>query len=201
MRVAAIGGLLLLLAGWAGAQEAAPAAPQAPRTPVVVLDRDALYGQSLFGQRITRDVDAALRALAAENRRIEAELEAEEQALTDRRPDMDPDAFRDLARDFDERVTEIRRTQDDKERAIAQQSERAQAVFFEEANPILIELVRELGALVILDRRVVIASSEQVDITRQARERIDARLGEGDILQDGPDRRPDPVAPGDIPTD
>ena len=36
--------------------------------------------------------------LALENRRIEAELTAEEQALTRRRPGMDPAAFREFLR-------------------------------------------------------------------------------------------------------
>lgn len=151
-----------------------------PQSAVVVLDRDALFAASLFGERVRRDIAAASDALVAENRQIEKSLEAEERALTERRAGMDAGAFRELALEFDGRVTEIRQAQDAKARAIAQQGERAQQVFLERANPILVALARETGALVILDRRMVIASADQIDITRLARARIDAVLGAGD---------------------
>ncbi len=177
-----------LVAGAASAQVAGDPPVGVPQSAVVVLDRDALYATSRFGQRVLRDIEGAAEELAAENRRIEAELEAEERALTARREDMDPNEFRQLAADFDARVTTIRQTQDAKTRAIAQQGERAQALFFERANPVLVDLARETGALVILDRRMVIASADQVDITALAQARIDAVLGEGDAVIQQPAR-------------
>ena len=184
-------GALILAGGAVRGQDALAPTQGVPQSAVVVLDRDALFAGSLFGQRVASDIEAALTALAAENARIQAELEAEERALTERRDGMEPTAFRDLATEFDRRVTVIRQTQEAKERAIAQQSERAQQVFFEQANPILVDLARETGALVILDRRTVIASADQVDITEVARARIDAALGEGARLQgERPQPRP-----------
>jgi Skp family chaperone for outer membrane proteins len=184
MRRALAVGLVVALGALTGP---APAPGQAvPRSAVVVLDRDELFAGSLFGQRVLSDIEAAVQALSAENREIEVALEAEEQSLTERRAEMPADAFRELAVEFDGRVTDIRRTQDAKDRAIQQQSERAQALFLERANPILIELARETGALVILDRRIVIASAEQVDITDLAVERIDAVLGDGAALSFNP---------------
>lgn len=155
-----------------------------PVSAVVVLDRDALFSRSLFGQRVASDIEAASEALAAENRRIETDLEAEEQELTTRRDTMEMAAFRELAVAFDERVTTIRQTQDAKARAISQQTDRAQQTFLEQANPVLVQLARETGALVILDRRTVIASADQVDITELALMRIDAALGDGSALLD-----------------
>ncbi|UWQ16657.1 OmpH family outer membrane protein [Jannaschia sp. M317] len=170
-----------------------------PQSAVVVLDRDALFVGSLFGQRVARDIEAESRALAAENRQIEQDLEQEERALTEQREGMVTDEFRPLATAFDNRVVDIRRTQDAKARAIQQQSERAQALFFEQANPVLVQLAQETGALVILDRRNVIASADQVDITLLARDRIDAALGEGEGLSGpAPTQRPDaPIPAGD----
>ena len=173
----------LFAAGAAVAQDAPPAAQApsvaVPQSPVVVLDRDALYARSAFGRRVAADIDAASTDLATENRRLESELEAEERALTARRETMEPDAFRELASEFDTRVTAIRQAQDAKARAIAQQTDRAQALFLEQANPILVEMAREAGALVILDKRFAIASADEVDITARAQERIDAALGDG----------------------
>ncbi|WP_298432635.1 OmpH family outer membrane protein [uncultured Jannaschia sp.] len=189
--------LALGLGSGASAQQAMPQ-PQVgiPQSAVVVLDRDALYQNSRFGQRVARDIEAASDELSQENRAIEAALEAEEQALTARRANETPDAFRQLAAAFDTRVNEIRATQDAKARAITQQNERAQAIFFEQANPVLVDLARETGALVILDRRFVLASSDQVDITALAAERVDAVLGEGEQVETAPPQpRPVPDAP------
>ncbi|MFO6463517.1 OmpH family outer membrane protein [Jannaschia sp. KMU-145] len=189
--------LALGLGSGASAQQAMPQ-PQVgiPQSAVVVLDRDALYQNSRFGQRVARDIEAASDELSQENRAIEAALEAEEQALTARRANETPDAFRQLAAAFDSRVNEIRATQDAKARAITQQNERAQAIFFEQANPVLVDLARETGALVILDRRFVLASSDQVDITALAAERVDAVLGEGEQVETAPPQpRPVPDAP------
>ncbi|WP_179379945.1 OmpH family outer membrane protein [Jannaschia marina] len=176
------------------AQEQLGPAIGVPQSAVVVLDRDALFSSSLFGQRISRDIEAASAALAAENRRIEEELEAEEQALTEQRDTMDMAAFRSLASDFDRRVTDIRERQDAKARAIAQQTERAQQIFLEQANPVLAQLAQETGALVILDRRSVIASADRIDITVLATRRIDAVLGDGGDLDASSTEDP---APGD----
>ena len=170
------------------------AAQGVPEGAVVVLDQDALFARSLFGRRLREEIETASNALASENRRIESELEAEERDLTDRRADMEPEAFRLLADAFDVRVEGIRREQDAKTRAIEQRSDRARAVFQENASPVLFDLAREVGALVILDRRVVIAAADQVDITDAAVERIDALLGDGSDL--GMPPAPRPTEPG-----
>ncbi|MEM7709723.1 MAG: OmpH family outer membrane protein [Pseudomonadota bacterium] len=188
--------LAICLGGAAMAQEAGAPAVGVPRSPIVVLDQDALFSGSLFGRRVVRDIDAANRELEMENRRIEGELEREERDLTERRTEMEPDAFRELASEFDARVTDIRRTQDAKSRAVQQQFERAQALFLERANPVLIALAQETGALVILDRRIVIAAADQVDMTDLALARIDAALGEGaGLLAETPAPVPRPSGP------
>lgn len=153
--------------------------PAVPRSPVVVLDSDRLFTASLFGRRVLQDIEAAQTELQAENSRLAEELEAEEQDLAERRAEMEPDAFRELAGEFDSRVTELRRRQDAKALAIQQQSERARALFQERANPILIEIAGEVGAQVILDRRDVIVSAVAIDVTELAIARIDSDLGGG----------------------
>jgi Skp family chaperone for outer membrane proteins len=154
-----------------------------PRLAIVVLDRDALYAGSLFGQRIRREIEAASQALSRENRRIEAALVAEEQVLTDQRAQMGPAAFRAMADEFDTRVEEIRQAQDVKGRALAQQAEQASQLFFEFAGPVLTELAQRTGALVVLDRRTVLAAADQVDITTRAIAEVDRTVGAGPGLE------------------
>lgn len=193
-RAVMVGALCGLLVG-----PATPAAAQSPlpSLPIVVLDREALFTRSQFGRRVRQDIETASRALAAENRQIEEELEREERALTDLRPTVEATEFRALADAFDRKVEGIREAQTAKERAIINQTERAQQMFLERVNPVLGGLAQDVGALVILDRRQVIAAADQVDITQLAIERIDAALGQGGTTQLTPSPRPDetPTAP------
>ncbi|NKX46001.1 OmpH family outer membrane protein [Roseicyclus persicicus] len=156
-----------------------PVAATPPVAAIVVLNQERLLSQSLYGQRIQREVEAAGAALAAENRRIEAQLTEEELTLTERRGTMTAEAFRPLAEEFDTRVEGIRAAQEAKSRALQAQAEAAQARFFELAFPVLIEILRARGASVVLDNRMVLLSAEGTDITDLAIARVDAAIGEG----------------------
>jgi Skp family chaperone for outer membrane proteins len=148
---------------------------------------------------VRAEIDQASATLAVENRRIEAELVEEERRLTRRRAEMPREEFEKLAEEFDARVEAIREDQDAKGRAITQRSDRAQTVFLERVNPLLVALAREVGALVILDRRTVIASAEGVDVTERALQRIDEVLGDGVEFEPAPVRRPSPGGPPTVP--
>lgn len=156
-----------------------PAPGPAPLPGILVLNQERLLSQSAMGRRIQREVEAASRALAAENRAIEARLTEEELELTDLRPTLPAGEFADLADDFDARVEGIRRAQEAKARALQAQAEAAQARFFELAFPVLLDLVQARGAQVLMDNRAVLLASEGVDITDAAIARVDAALGEG----------------------
>lgn len=159
----------------AQAQSLLQASPDA----ILVLNQDRLLAQTLFGQRIQSELEDASSALAAENRRIEAQLTEEELDLTERRPTMTPADFRELADEFDIRVTGIRSAQDAKARDLQSQTEAAQQRFFEETFPILLEIVQARGASVLLDSRTVLLSAGSVDITDAAIAAIDEVMGAG----------------------
>ena len=126
-----------------------------PRSPILTIDSERLLLGSLFGRRIQREYEADSAVLAAENRRIEAELIAEEQELTEQRAQMTPEAFRALADAFDEKVQRIRREQDAKTRRLSQSGDTEQAAFFEAIAPVLERIMAEAGAAVILEQRSV----------------------------------------------
>jgi len=176
------------------AQEPPLAMGQA-QSAVLTIDTERLFADSLFGRRVADDYRAATEALAAENRRIEAELTAEEQALTDRRPAMDPDAFRAEADAFDARVQAIRGEQDAKERALQDRLTAGRDAFLAAAAPVLGDLMRGAGASVILDRRSVFLALGAVDVTEEAIATIDAAIGTGE--EEGqPDEAGDGAAEG-----
>ncbi|WP_372612550.1 OmpH family outer membrane protein [Aquicoccus sp.] len=172
-----------------------------PDSPVLVVDLNRLFNETLFGERVASELEAESAELAAENRRIESELTDEEKDLTERRADMSPSDFRDAADEFDAKVQRIRSEQESKARALAEENENAQRRFLGAARPVLERLMRESGASVLLDTRVVLLSSDVVDVTDAAVERIDDAIGDGsevpaDVEEDAPDL---PVEPQESP--
>ena len=172
------GALALMLA-----LAAAPAVAQQlglPQSQILTVSSERLFAESAFGKRIAAEIDKESGVLSAENRRIEAELTAEEKELTEKRPTMDPAAFRTLADAFDKKVQTIRATQDAKAKALIQKGEAARTRFFEAARPVLGAVMQEAGASVILERSSVFLSANATDITEFAIERIDAEIGSGE---------------------
>ncbi|TYB81586.1 OmpH family outer membrane protein [Maritimibacter fusiformis] len=165
-------------------------------SPILTLDREALFSGTLYGKRVNAELEAASNLLAAETRRIEAELEAEERALTEQRATLPAAEFRALADAFDDKVQALREERERTQDAAVRQIEAAQADFFNRIGPILGQLVRERGAVMILDRRAILLTAADVDITRAAIARIDAELGDGDGNLPGDDPAPVPAVPG-----
>lgn len=150
-----------------------------PQSGILTVQPDRLFSESAFGKRVEREIEAEGAVLTAENRRIEAELRAEELELTERRSEMEPDAFRTLADAFDQKVQETRRRQEQKLREISQMGEQAKREFIAASLPVLQQIMRETGAGAILDHSSVFLSAEAADITSLAITRIDEVLGDG----------------------
>jgi len=163
-------------------------------TPILTVDQDRLFLETRPALRGSAEIEAEALALAEENRRIEAELSAEERDLTERRPGLTPQEFTELADAFDAKVQRIRIEQDRKARTLAIRQEEARQAFLVEIGGILSEIVRERGAAVVLDRRDVFLSAERVDITDELIERVNARAAEADRQSPGaaPDASADP---------
>ncbi|MEL6464507.1 MAG: OmpH family outer membrane protein [Pseudomonadota bacterium] len=168
-------GLVLVLAlFWASV-----ALSQDLRSPILTIDSERFYRESAFGQRVLNEIEARTTELADDNRTLEAELEAEEQALTEQRAEMAPEAFRALADAFDARVEVIRRERDARSRAIADLLEQNRGQFLNAAAPVLEEIMRDAGAAVILEQRSVFVSANAIDITNLAISRMNSVLGDG----------------------
>ncbi len=193
IRLATLGLAAVLSAGQASGQEAL----QFP-SPILTLDQEALYNGSLAAERISEEIERRGDELAAENREIEARLVAEELELTEKRPTMDPEAFGQLADAFDEKVQRLRAEQDAKTRELQRLRDRERQTFLRRISPILGEIVRERGAVVVLDLRSVFLSAESIDITQEAIDRINAAFEEDEALP-GPDA-PEPEPPAPVPT-
>lgn len=147
--------------------------------PILTLNEEQMFTDSLWGKRAQAEFDKAAAALTRENRRIEAELATEEKTLTDRRRTMAAADFRAAADAFDVKVTGIRNAQDVKARALTQQREAERRAFFNAALPVLSQLLQDYGAVAILDGRAILLAQNDIDVTSPAIALIDARLGPG----------------------
>ncbi|MCB2109934.1 MAG: OmpH family outer membrane protein [Defluviimonas sp.] len=173
---------LAALGGAAPAQDTAAAPGPSTgsfRSPILTLDQERLFAETLWGQRARKRIEEASAALAAENRTYEEQLGQEEQALTAKRKTLAPAEFRKEADAFDARVTEIRRTQDAKERGISQVQEEERKRFYAAALPVMGEVLRRNGALVVLDSRAIFLAADAIDVTDEMIAEIDAKLGAG----------------------
>lgn len=146
---------------------------------IVTIDRQRLFAETAFGKRVVAAAEEERARLAQETRATEAELVKEENLLTEQRASLDPKEFRILADEFDKKVSELRAEGQAREQEFVQVLEREQSAFFDRIGPILGVLVRELGAVVILDRRAILLATQNIDITDLAITRIDQELGDG----------------------
>jgi len=167
------------------AQEAP--ALEVPQAPVLMVDRNRLLTETLFGKALEARFQADSQALIAENLRLEQALEAEERDLTDRRATLPPEEFQTLAAAFDAKTEDIRAAQDAKSRAITAKRDEDRQRFLQAAVPVLGELMREAGAVAVFDKELVILSLRGVDITDEA------VLGDGSAL---PPPAPEPATEG-----
>jgi Skp family chaperone for outer membrane proteins len=163
----------------AGTQQEAPQGVQVLPGGFLVIDQEALFSRSAFGKRILAETDKATKDLVAENHKIEAQLVAEEKDLTERRPKMQPDAFRKLADAFDQKVQTIRDEQNHKSDQIGKALDQHRREFYQAIVPVLADILRETRAVAILDKRTVLISVNLIDATDLAVARIDAKLGDG----------------------
>ncbi|WP_104019030.1 OmpH family outer membrane protein [Roseovarius nitratireducens] len=172
---------------WGGAD--APARAQqlgVVQSDVLVIDIERLLEETAYGQKLQAGIEAERDALIARNDRVAAELEAEEQKLTELRATTPPDEFREMADAFDTKVTQLRRESERLSRELERQRDLAPVQFMRVVQPVLGEILNEADAVALLDVRSVILRAEVADVTDIAVSRIDARIGEGPEPSDAP---------------
>ena len=200
--LAALALALAPLGAAAQQDDAPPAGSRSVRAQILLIDSNEAFVQSDLGQRISSEIETASLALAAENREMEADLIAEERALTQKRGTLPSSEFRKLADAFDEKVRRIRDEQDSKARTLAQRGEAGRREFLTAAQPVLEQIMRETGAVAILEIEEVFLGAEAFNITDYVVARLNAAGTGGASGQLGPVRpgpvRPAPEQPGPI---
>jgi Skp family chaperone for outer membrane proteins len=188
MRLALI--LALAIAGGhvapAGAQATGGDEPFA--APILTIDQNRLFAETMFGKASLARLKAGEDALLAENLQIEQGLEAEERALTEQRAVLPPEEFRVLADAFDQKVEAVRAAQRTKYTDLTAAHEADQQRFIQVALPTIGQIMQERGAVVVVDKQTVVVSLKQIEVTDIVIARLDAAIGDGNTP-------PDPAPP------
>ncbi len=166
---------------WLASTIAVPAqdAQPQPLPQVLIVDSDRLYEDTLYGKRIEAELTDQVNAVQAENDRIAESLREEELSLTERRPNMTPEAFQLEAEAFDKKVQEVRRVRDSKLNELQAARGAARARFQEQVQGIVANVMLERGGLMVMEQGTVVLSVRSVNITDDVIARVDARLGDG----------------------
>ncbi|HEY0212516.1 MAG TPA: OmpH family outer membrane protein [Paenirhodobacter sp.] len=162
-----------------GAMPVMVQAQAALASPVLTLDWERLFDDTRWGKRIRDDLARDSQALTDENNHIADTLVSEEKSLTERRATMNAEAFRKEADAFDARATEIRNTQKSKAQALTQKFEDDREAFFNAIAPLLDDILRQRGAVVVLDRRAIIRGLAEADVTGALVQVVNAQFGTG----------------------
>ena len=148
------------------------------QSPILILDSERMFSESAPGRALMAELERARIDLQAKNDRIVADLEAEELDLTQRRAELEPEAFRTLAEAFDEKAQRTRAERAEELQALNARLDRERRMFLESVAPVLETIMLEAGAAVVLEQREVFINLRVVDITDLAIQRIDASLAE-----------------------
>lgn len=188
--------------GIAPAHVVVPVQGDRQHLPIMTIDQERLFLGSAWGRRAQTDLDTQLKALSEENDRLVAEFAREEQELTQLRQTLPAEEFRARANEFDKRVVEVRRERDAKGRELQQIAEEERDTFLQAALPILAQMMREKGAVVVLDQRMIFVSADAIDVTADLIARVDEEAGPGPVPKNMPAKSEQGSEPaGDAPSE
>jgi Skp family chaperone for outer membrane proteins len=159
-----------LLAGTGGRAQVAPPPP------FLIINQEQILTGSEAGRRLLAEEERERDALRAEARALDGAFEEEERRLTEQRPDLDPAEFRRLSDEFDARVVQARRDQDNRSTALAQEFDQRRRAFYARVAPILVTLMDRYGAKAILDENSVLLADQSLNITAAVIAEIDKAL-------------------------
>lgn len=133
--------------------------------PVVVVDLDRAVRESAAAADLREREVAARRALQTEFDAVTAALELREGEMVELRRNMEPEAFDVLVKEFDARVRDARRGAQEQGAALQARFGAAQSALLERIRPIVGALMRERGAVAVLERKAVVVAEQSLDVT------------------------------------
>ncbi|MEM9099015.1 MAG: OmpH family outer membrane protein [Pseudomonadota bacterium] len=153
---------------WAWAQQ--------PVNSVIVVSRARILSETEAARYLREQERAERTRLQAWIKTETQALDAEEQRLTDLRPETPSSEFQRLTEMFDQRVRQVRRTAQRLEAALQAQFRDARKELLTDLYPVLIEILRREGATLIIDADQILIADPRIektdDVIRLFNERV-----------------------------
>lgn len=143
---------------------------------VVVVDMQRVLREAAVAVQLRQIELEERRALRARLDAITEQLRTEEAYLTDVRDSTEREQFDAMVEDFDRRVREARQEAQETSASFQSRFSEAFAALDQDIVPVIADILDERGASLALDRRSVLIMREDIDITREVIDRLDAAL-------------------------
>ena len=156
------------------AQETAPVG-------ILIVNQARIHLQAAAAQEITREEQARNAALRDAYDRIRSQLRDREREMIDLRATLPKEEFDALAAAFERDVRASRNGVEGNRRLIQGALAQAKEVLALALQNVLVEIMKERGALLILDEKTSIAHAAALDVTDEAIARLNLALPRIDI--------------------
>lgn len=166
------------------AQEAPASSPvlSAPLTQLAVINFDLLFNQTAFGTWVREQRNAARFALVRENGAYDERFNSEESVLANIKSTLDEQEFNERAANFNARVDDQRRIQDEKLEKIELWVDQQREFFVSVVEELLPYVARQYGLKLVVDSNAVAWHRDSIDLTPEMRAAIDIALAGGNAI-------------------
>jgi outer membrane protein len=167
---------LATLGAQAQQQPPAPAPPAAGAMLALVVDAQQVVNESKAGKSIRQQFDTQRQAFSKEVSAAEASLRTQQQEIERQRSILSPDAFSAKAREFDQKVADMRRGWEQKREALQYSLNVSLAQIERNIIEIVSQIALERKANLVLQKQHVVLVDKGYDISQETMARLDQKL-------------------------
>lgn len=154
----------------------APSAGGAGPMLALVVDAQHVVNESKAGKSIRQQFDTQRQAFSKEVSAAEANLRSQQQEIERQRSILSPDAFSAKAREFDQKVADMRRGWEQKRETLQYSLNVSLAQIERNIIEIVSQIALERKANLVLQKQHVVLVDKGYDITQETMERLDQKL-------------------------
>lgn len=157
---------------------ALPASAQSPDRPAVILvvDQDALFRDSLVAQDIRRQINEYAESIKAEAESAQAQLKADAQRISDQRDTLSEVDMRRELEALQLKERELQQSIGIRSTALQLGGEKARREVQAVLEPIVSEVMKRHGATLMFDRKFVLATTAEHNVTAEVMKMLNERL-------------------------
>lgn len=143
---------------------------------ILVVDMMRIQEQSAAAKAVQTQIRDYETKFQAQIKSAEEKIKAEEVGLKQQQTLLAPDAFDAKRREFETKVGSEQRRLQQSQQDFQTAVRNAQSTLLKALQPILKDLMTERGANMIVDRRMVMVSSDSLDVTAAVIEQLNKKL-------------------------